>query len=61
MLLRLWWQGRNRSPFRRVWRIYELRGQVFFEVLDPWLSPGKSNSCFRDLRQTSEILCHGIY
>ena len=29
MLLRLWWQGRNRSPFRRVWRIYELRVKSF--------------------------------
>ena len=35
--------------------------RVVFEVPDPWLSPSQSNSCFWDLRQTSEIFYHGIY
>ena len=43
-------------------RIEELAAdRVVFEVSDPWLSPSQSNSCFWNLRQTSEILYLEIY
>ena len=32
-----------------------------FKASDPYLFASQSNSYFWDLRQTSEILCHGIY